>query len=61
MQFANGKSNRGWMWCNVAGDLQGQSLYWTAPTFSPAEDPRMASFNKSMVMSVRCIVDDDNR
>ena len=61
MQFANGKSNRGWMWCNVAGDLQGQSLYWTAPTFSPPEDPRMASFNKSTVLSVRCIVDDDNR
>ncbi len=61
MQFA-GNSNRGWLWTNVAGDEQGQTLFWASPAYSDEpEVVRLGSNNLNCLMSVRCIVDTDNR
>lgn len=63
MQFQSANSNRAWLWSNVGGEEQAQTLfidYRTSGTEEP-QTARLGSNDLSNVMSVRCIVDTENR
>lgn len=62
-----GACKQGEVWSNVAGENQGQDLFWTSSKFvadTESKDNhqfRLASHDRSYAISVRCIVDEDNR
>lgn len=66
MQFANGNSNRGWYWTAAGGEEQGATIFWDERTTSTDEgfEPeimKVGSTDLATLMSVRCIVDTENR
>ncbi len=59
---ASASTNKeGLIWSNVAGNTQGQGLWYTLSTHSSGKSIRTASFDKVSAASVRCIVDESNR
>ena len=63
MQFQAVNANRAWYWTNSGGEEQAATLfidYRTSGTEEP-QTARLGSNDLSNVMSVRCIVDTDNR
>ena len=63
MQFQSAAANRTWIWSNTGGELQASNLFIDFRT-TGTEEPqvvRVGTSDISTIMSVRCIVDTENR